>query len=683
MPFEQQDVAVPQTLLQSPLVSPRWYQRSGLMTFVGVILLLALSLWQGIFRYPGISGSVLLAPAGGDMTLDAWLFWGAQFPRVVAALLVGAGLGIAGALMQLTTRNPLVSPDLLGITAGAQFGVMLGLVLPAGFGLPLVFVGGLLAALMTFTFAGGGRTTAMRLVLAGMAMAQILYAILTLLLTLNEHAAFVVAIWDTGSLSQWGWDRVTLAFWLVPPLLLILGLLRRPLNMALLGDNQMQVLGLSPRLLRALIIVIGTLLTAVAIQIAGPLGFIGLVAPNLVRYGFGVRWPSRLIPLAALWGAVLTLFADVLVAALAEVIELPLATLSAILGGVAVMLLLKATQSRTMPGQGAQLGESVADRLPLRPVVALLIAGLLGGLFYGVFAGEYGLSPGALFAGEPMAWQLLDLRLPRLLVDAVGGALFATSGLILQGVTRNPLASPSVLGVSQVAALAVLAGMMLLPEMSAFWRLPFAWGGAMVALAIVILLNVRHGLEPLRLILTGFALTGVATGLTSLLIGFYSLNIAMALIWMSGSSYAVTWTGLWVLAPGLVFGLGLALVGRRWMDLLSLGDGVADSLGVGSARKRLLLLMVASVMIAAAVSVLGPVAFVGLLVPHAVRLLGFHGYRERLLVTPLMGALLLMLADIGGQRLLHPLDIPLGVMTAAIGAPIFLFMLTRTYFRRG
>jgi iron complex transport system permease protein len=151
---------------------------------------------------------------------------------------------------------------------------------------------------------------------------------------------------------------------------------------------------------------------------------------------------------------------------------------------------------------------------------------------------------------------------------------------------------------------------------------------------------------------------------------------------MAGSSYATTWGDVWVLLPWLCIGLVLAMLARRWLDLLALGDGVADSLGVGAARKRLLLLVLASFMIAAAVSVLGPVAFVGLLVPHAVRLLGFYGYRDRLIVTPLMGAVLLILADVGGQRLLSPLDVPLGVMTATIGAPIFLVLLTRTYFRK-
>lgn len=648
----------------------------------GILALAALFLWQGLLRHEVPQLDDLLAPWHGSPSVESLLLWWSQLPRAVAGLLVGAGLGIAGALMQLITRNPLVSPDLLGITAGAQFGVILGLMLPAAFALPLVFLGGLLAAMLTFFFAGGTRTTPLRLVLAGMAMAQILYALLTLLLTLNERAAFVVAIWDTGSLSQFGWDRVQLALWLMPPLLLGLVLLRRPLNMALLGDAQMRVLGLSPRMLKAVVILIGTLLTAVAIHIAGPLGFIGLVAPNLVRYGFGVHWPSRVLPLAALWGGVLTLSADVVVAAVAEAIELPLATLSAVLGGLAVMLLLRLTHGRQMltpTSHGA--GEPIGRKPSTGIVGGGLAFALCAGLFAGVVDGE-AVSLAMLLAGDGVAWQMLDLRLPRLMVDAAGGALFATSGLILQGVTRNPLASPSVLGVSQTAALAVLAGIMLLPELGLAWRLPFAWLGASVALMIVIMLNVRHGLEPLRLILTGFALSGVAAGLTSLLIGFHSLNITLALIWMTGSSYATTWGDFWVLLPWLIIGLTLAMLARRWMDLLALGDGVADSLGVGAARKRLLLLVLASFMIAAAVSVLGPVAFVGLLVPHAVRLLGFRGYQGRLIVTPLMGAVLLVLADIGGQRLLAPIDIPLGVMTATIGAPVFLLLLSRTYFRK-
>ncbi|MBB5321603.1 iron ABC transporter permease [Marinobacter oulmenensis] len=659
-------------------------QRTRLATGIGLLLLLALSTWQGTLRFAWPDLDSWLAPLQTNPDMEGLLLWWSQMPRVVAGILVGAGLAVAGTLMQLVTRNPLVSPDLLGITAGAQFGVILGLMLPAAFGLPLILVGGILAATLTFALAGGSRTTPLRLVLAGLAMAQLLYALITLFLSLNQYVAMVLSIWDTGSLSQFGWGRLQPALWLMPPLLVLLFLLRRLLNMALLDDPQRQSLGLSPRLFKALVIMVGTVITALAINVAGPLGFIGLVAPNLVRYGFGVRWPSRLLPLATLWGAVLTLAADVVVAALADVIELPLATLSAVLGGLAVILLLRFASAATGGGGlGAHAMTGVPSlRVPLSVMVMILLVSLVLVLGFGL-TGVDGLSLlTGVWQGQPLAWQLAELRLPRLLVDAAGGALFATAGLILQAVTRNPLASPGVLGVSQVSALAVLASLLLMPELGVAWRLPFAWMGAALALALVVLLNVRHNLEPLRLILTGFALTGMASGAISLLIGFYSLNVTLALTWMSGSSYGATWSDAMALLPWLVLGLSLAVLARRWMDLLALGDGVADSLGVGAAGKRLMLLVLASLLIAAAVSVLGPVAFVGLLVPHAVRLLGFYHYRDRLIVTPLMGAVLLMLADVGGQRLLAPLDLPLGIMTATIGGPVFLYLLSRTYLGR-
>ncbi|WP_242674525.1 iron ABC transporter permease [Marinobacter halodurans] len=669
------------TLTADPAAESHAQRPVLLATVTGLLLLVALVLWQAVLRFPDLDLSALAGAWQARPPLDGLLFREAQLPRVVAGIVVGVGLGLAGALMQLITRNPLVSPDLLGITAGAQFGVILGLLLPASLGLPVIFIGGLLAAGLTFLLAGGSRTTPLRLVLAGMAVGQALYALITLFLTLNARAAMVVSLWDTGSLSQMGWGGLLPALWLVPPLLLVIVLMRRPINMAVLGDAQMRMLGLSPRLLKAVVIGVGTILTALAIHLAGPLGFIGLVAPNLVRYGLGIRWPSRLLPLAGLWGAVLTLGADALVTGLKGWIDLPLGTLSAMIGSLAVLLLLRVM---ARPGPAAQAdvfsGEPGGTRWPVGPTGLAL--GLLGALGLGMLDGATTIRLGDLLAGENWAWTLVDLRLPRLLVDACGGALFAMSGLILQSVTRNPLASPSVLGVSQMAALAVLAGLVVSPDLIVAARLPFAWAGAALALCLIVGLNLRHGLEPLRLILTGFALTGLAMSVTSLLIAYHSQNVVLALIWMTGSSYAATWTDVISLAPWLGLGLVLAWLGRRWMDLLALGDGVADSLGLASTRKRLWLLVLASLMIASGVSVLGPVAFVGLLVPHAVRLLGFQGYRQRLVVTPLLGALLLVLADILGQRLLAPLDIPLGIMTAAIGAPVFLVLLSRTYLRR-
>lgn len=658
--------------------SPAWSLSLGL----GSLLLLGLFLWQALFATGWPSAQAWAAPWSSTPSWPGLALWWLQLPRAVAGLVVGASLGIAGALMQVVTRNPLASPDLLGITAGAQVGLILSLLLPAFLGLPLVFLGGLLAALFTFAMAGGWHTTPLRLTLAGVAIAQAAAAAITLFLSLNDRAAMVLSLWNTGSLRQLGWGHLAFTAPLVPLALLLIWLLRRPLDLSRLGDGQMRGLGLPPAGIKAASLLLASALTALAIQLAGPLGFIGLIAPNLLRLGLGVSRPSHLIALSGLWGAVLTLAADGLVRLLAGWITLPLGVLSALLGSLCLLLLLGRLDAGPRAAVGLLASETGARRgavLPLASSLLVLLLGLVAaGLCGGVGPGAWAFLQ-ALLAGAPEARLLLDLRLPRLLVDAGAGALLATSGLLLQAVTRNPLAGPEILGVSQSAGLAVLGAIVLVPDLVAEWRFPLAWLGAGLALAWVIGANLRRGLEPLRLVLTGFAISGLVLALSSVLIAQYASNVAQALTWMVGSSYGRTWDDVQALLPWLLLGLGAAGLTARWLDLLALDEGVAAGLGLSVANRRLLLVALASVLIAAAVAVVGPVAFVGLLVPHGVRLLGLHRARQRLVVAPLLGACLLVVADLLARWSLAPLDIPLGIATAALGAPAFLLLLASSY----
>ncbi len=665
----------PRRLASRPLTWP-------LSLGLGSLLLLGLFLWQALFASGWPGAEAWAAPWSSSPSWAGLALWWLQLPRAVAGLVVGASLGIAGALMQVVTRNPLASPDLLGITAGAQLGLILSLLLPAFLGLPLVFVCGLLAGVFTFAMAGGWHTTPLRLTLAGVAIAQAFAAAITLFLSLNDRAALVLSLWNTGSLRQLGWGHLALAASLLPLALLSVWLLRRPLDLSRLGDNQMRGLGLPPAGVKAISLLLASVLTALSIQLAGPLGFIGLIAPNLLRLGLGVNRPSHLVALSGLWGAVLTLAADLLVRLMAGWISLPLGVLSALLGSLCLLLLLRRLSVGPRSAVGLSGGEMPARRgaaMPLAGGLLVLLLGLgLAGLGGGTGAWAFFQ---ALLGGAPTAWVLLDLRLPRLLVDAGAGALLATSGLLLQAVTRNPLAGPEILGVSQSAGLAVLGAIVLAPDLAAEWRFPLAWLGAGLALAWVIGANLRRGLEPLRLVLTGFAISGLVLALSSVLIAQYASNVAQALTWLVGSSYGRTWEDVGMLWPWLVLGLGAAGLTSRWLDLLGLDEGVATGLGLSVASRRLLLVALASVLIAAAVAVVGPVAFVGLLVPHGVRLLGLHRAHQRLLVAPLLGACLLVLADLLARWALAPLDIPLGIATAALGAPAFLLLLARSYRR--
>jgi ABC-type Fe3+-siderophore transport system permease subunit len=646
---------------------------------IGWGLLAVMVAWQLFVRLSPATLHGLQVDVSIEALLQTWVFW----PRLAAGLVVGACLGSAGALMQLITRNPLVSPDLLGITAGAQLGVILGLMLPASLGLPLIFVGGTVAALLTFFVAGGWNTSALRLTLAGVGIAQCLGAFIALFLSLNDHAAMVVSLWNTGSLQQFGWTALTPAWLLVPLAAIVLVLLARPLNLTVLGDAQMRSLGVTPTWIKAVSIILGTLLTALAFQLAGPLGLIGLITPNLLRLVLGVTRPSSLVPLCALWGAGLTLFADNFNTALSQWVSVPFGVLSALLGSVAILVLLRLIPRAPSAAIARVEGQTVARRLPL-PVFVGLMMWLCAVLM--VLGVTYGDSTSgfiqAWWSGDEQARTLLNLRMPRLLVDLIAGACFALSGMMLQTVTRNPLAGPEILGVSQTSALAVLLALVLVPQWAGDWRFPIAWVGAIAALVLVIGLNIRHGLEPLRLTLTGFAVGGASLALISFLIAQFSTNVAQAMIWMVGSSYGRTWADVIGMMPWVVLGVALCAAAARWMDLLQLGDGVAKSLGLAVVPRRAMLVAIASLLVAVPVAVVGPVAFVGLLVPHGVRLLGYYRTVQRLWAAPWLGATLLMSADFLGRLLLAPLDIPLGIMTAAIGAPCFLWLLSRTYAQR-
>jgi iron complex transport system permease protein len=658
------------TVVTPRAVDPRRHRA----TVGGIVLLAVMIAWQIAMR--AVSADASLAPL-----LMTWV----TAPRLAAGVVVGACLGVAGALMQLITRNPLVSPDLLGVTAGAQLGLLLGMVAPAAFGFPLIFIGGVLAALATFFAAGGWHTTPLRLTLSGVGIAQCLGALIALLLSLDDRAAMLVSLWNTGSLRQFGWTALWPALMLAPLAVLVLLWLRRPLNLAVLGDAQMRALGVSPARLKAATVVLSSLLTAVAFQLAGPLGFIGLLTPNVLRLCFGVGKPSRLLPLCAVWGAALTLFADNLSALSAPWFAMPMGVVSALLGSIGLLVLLRTSRRASAAAMSLGDGRAVRQRVPPGVFLAVAALAILALLAIGILA-RTGQTPlayvQALHAGSPPALALLDVRLPRLLVDLMAGACFALSGVILQAVTRNPLAGPEILGVSQLAALGVLIALVISPEMLMAWRFPIAWAGAGVALALVIGLNLRHGLEPLRLTLTGFAVSGAAMAIVGMLIAQFTTNASQALIWMVGSSHGRTWADASAMFPWMVAGMVACVGAARWMDLLQLGDGVAASLGLAVARRRVYLVIVAGFLVAVPVAVVGPVAFVGLLVPHGVRLLGYHRSRARLLVAPMMGGLLLVLADLLGRHLLAPVDVPLGIATAAIGAPCFLVLLGRSYFRR-
>ena len=275
---------------------------------------------------------------------------------------------------------------------------------------------------------------------------------------------------------------------------------------------------------------------------------------------------------------------------------------------------------------------------------------------------------------EMVIWKI---RFPRNIVGALVGANLAVSGAILQAVMKNPLADPGIVGVSSGAGLAGVIMLIFMPEASILLT-PVAFVGAMLSAAAVYALAWKNGIRPTRIILAGVAVSAfLGSGISALLV-FYSDKVQGALLWMVGGLSARSWPQVETLFPYTILGLVLALAGCKALTILSLGDETARGLGVPVERVRFSMTAVAALLAAGAVSVAGLIGFVGLVVPHIVRLIIGTDYKYVIPGSAILGAGVLVFCDTLGRVAFSPIEIPAGIIMAFLGAPFFLYLLRRS-----
>lgn len=275
---------------------------------------------------------------------------------------------------------------------------------------------------------------------------------------------------------------------------------------------------------------------------------------------------------------------------------------------------------------------------------------------------------------EMVIW---NIRFPRNIVGALVGANLAVSGAILQAAMKNPLADPGIVGVSSGAGLAGVIMLIFMPEASILLT-PVAFVGAMLSAAAVYALAWKNGIRPTRIILAGVAVSAfLGSGISALLV-FYSDKVQGALLWMVGGLSARSWPQVETLFPYTILGLVLALAGCKALTILSLGDETARGLGVPVERVRFSMTAVAALLAAGAVSVAGLIGFVGLVVPHIVRLIIGTDYKYVIPGSAILGAGVLVFCDTLGRVAFSPIEIPAGIIMAFLGAPFFLYLLRRS-----
>ncbi|NIC06708.1 FecCD family ABC transporter permease [Billgrantia bachuensis] len=314
-------------------------------------------------------------------------------------------------------------------------------------------------------------------------------------------------------------------------------------------------------------------------------------------------------------------------------------------------------------------------------LLALVLTGsALASLSLGSQATSLGAVLEALLVPERSDIVLIvhEIRLPRVVLAILVGACLGVAGLLLQGLVRNPLASPDVIGITGGASLAAVCFLALGgAALGEAWLPLAALGGALlVALAIIVLTG--RGVTPARLVLIGIGIAAALGAGTTLVLVLAADTTAMqAYVWLTGSLYAAQWREVAVLVPWALVGLPLALVLARRLDVLALGDELAIGLGTALQGSRLALLLLSVALAGAAVAFAGGLSFVGLLAPHIARRLSVRGHTGLVPVTALVGALIVLHADLLGRIAFLPRDLPAGIFVAGIGAPFFVYLLYR------
>lgn len=603
-------------------------------------------------------------------------------PRVAMAVLIGAAFGVAGAVTQQILGNPLASPTTLGVAAGSQFGITLASLFLPGLlalspDLPAI-AGGLLAiglvALLTWRLGFSPVTV----ILAGLVISFFLGAVNMAFLLLKGEWLGNLYIWGAGSLVQSNWQPFSELWPRVLVLSLLMVALIRPLQLLQLGDASASALGARVTWLRGAALLLVVLLCANVVSRVGVIGFTGLAAPVLARL-LGARTLRQRLIWSTLIGSGLLLLADALAAWVSDLGDgslVPTGTTTALIGGPVILLALQRIRNtHHMPGQDSGPSGFLPAR---RPLTGTAVG--LGALLIALLALAMGWSPGlsgwhwtpVAQWGEAWVW-----RGPRLLAACLAGVALGLAGTLVQRMTRNPMGSPEMLGVSGGAALAMVVVTLAGLDVGRGGQLAAATLGAAVALGLLILLARRHRFAGNQLLLGGLALYVFMDAGLRLVVASGGTQATKLLTWMYGATWLVSETEAVALLLVLL-AVGLALLAiLRPLTILPLGETAASALGLAVAPARLALLLLAALLTAAATVVIGPLSFIGLVAPHLARVLGQQTVGRQLLVAAMAGAALLAVADYLARIVIYPSQLPAGLLAALVGGVYFLWGLSR------
>lgn len=594
-----------------------------------------------------------------------------RLPRLVIGIFAGGALAVSGAILQTLTKNPLASPGTLGINAGAFFFVVLSMIffpsLLGNFPFLTALFGAVLSAVMVIILSGK-QMDPIRVALTGMIISLLFSSITGTLQLLFENQTNGLFLWGSGTLVQLNWDGVRFAAPIVGITFVFALVMAKSMDILLLGDDVATSLGQNVVVVKLVTWVIAIVLAASTVSVVGPIGFIGLMAPHIIRM-MGVRGHFQIILQSFLWGGVLLIGADVLGRLIQPGQEIPVGAMTALVGGPWLLYLAWKTAKSTKGGDRQMGGALKPIKLPYAMLVTviLIVSIVLVAISYN----------GMSWSMEWMKPVIWNFRIPRVLTAFIVGIMLAITGVLLQGVLRNPLADASVLGVTSMGGAGAMLLLVIFPAVPVEFLPLGAIVGAALALSIILITSWNNNFQPMLVALMGIAISAFGSAATQVFVVKAKLAVSGALVWLSGSTYAKGWDDVQLAIILFVLFIIPAIYVTRGLDTLTFGDDIAAGLGLNVRSVRFAALIIGVAISTAAVSLVGTIGFIGLVAPHiARRLVGFR-HLPLLLLSGLLGGLLLVAADFIGRVFIAPKEIPSGLIVALIGTPYLLYLLRK------
>jgi ABC-type Fe3+-siderophore transport system permease subunit len=647
-----------------------WFLLSASL-FAGLVLFALEATRQVAFSH---WAKVLAPPSALD--LDTIILAYSLFPRAAVALVAGAALGLSGALLQQLLRNPIADPSTLGISAGAQLGIVAATLLAPeivdGHRTAVALAGAAGAALIVFGLGWRRAFEPVTMVVSGMLVGVTASAFSAALTLARGEYLMSLVTWNGGSLSQQDWS----VFWGLALQLSIGGILAalliRPLLVLGLGDTSARSLGVNLGAFRFAVAALATALAGCVAAAVGLVSFVGLAAPAFVR-ACGARRPAAVIALSPLAGGLFLWVCDGVVqfAARTSSETFPTGAVTALVGGPLLLWLLPKVRSMEVP----QAAHGVVRRASPTAALAVFLILVPAVVALAFLVGPSGHGWKILSSAEVL--DLLPLRWPRLLAAAAAGGALAVAGATLQRMTGNAMASPEVIGVSGGAGLGFAAALTFSPEGGMLSLFTGAGIGALIAMAAVLAFASRRDPPPEKMLLAGIAVGSFSAAVLSALLAIGDQRSGQILAWLGGSASTATPATALFLGLLSVIVVGAALFLSRWLTILPFGPSIGLSLGLSVRGSRVLLLLLCGVATGAASLLVGPLSFVGLVAPHIVLRAGLVTARHQIIGSFLLGAVLMAFADFGARSATFPYELPLGLFAALVGAPYMIWLLGR------